>query len=229
MDPDCSDSTASVHPGICNSPRNIELSGQGPRGSALVNNSTAIGLLNDNGSCTTSMPRNPDGSCRFRDYGPDCLPCTSDDVDMGTQENLPTTTGTAEGAVYDASNVPSNDPNFPNYIDEGSGEACTSDDQCRRHETCRRTCERSGFECSSDAQCDTPQNPNDTCRSQRCEVFCELGKRCLIGRTGTPFDCDLLLQEPTDGLAGAGLAVTFPDIDARQVGDNVTASILGLE
>jgi hypothetical protein len=225
-DPDCSDPTAFFHPGVCNSPRTTRSSGAGPRGSASIDASIAIGLLSDAGSCDLTEPRNPDGSCRFRDYGPDCIPCTSDDRDMGTPENLTLTTGVAAGAVYDAGNVPS----IPIYIDAAEpGRECVSNDQCLLHEDCVRTCAQSGFLCSSDGDCGSLQHPNDACRSRRCEVLCEFGKRCLISQTGAPFSCDLLLAEPSDGLGGAALAFTFADVDARQIGDNVTSALLALE
>jgi len=43
-----------------------------------------------------------DGKCVFADYGPDCLPCTDDDLVKGTTEINPTTTGSAEAALFDA-------------------------------------------------------------------------------------------------------------------------------
>jgi hypothetical protein len=224
-DPLCNDGTAYFHPGICNSPRMIEFSGgQAPRGSALIDNSTGIGLLADNGVCRLDRPM-VNGMCQFRDYGPDCLPCTPDDVDQGTQENLPTTTGTAKGAVYDAGNVITPGFTFPVPIDEGSEQACSSDDQCAPHERCRSSCSASGFPCTENAQC--PEG--ETCQPRQCEVQCGTIVRCLIAQTGTEFDCDALLANPTGGLSGAALAVTFPDIDAKRIGDNVTASILALE
>jgi hypothetical protein len=230
-DPLCTDASATFHTDICNSPRRIEFSGgQAPRGSALIDNSTAIGLLNDNGKCKPGRIEN--GKCidaddpriELKDYGPDCLPCTQDDRDMGTQENLPTTTGRATGTVYDAGFVINAEYGFPVPITDGAGNACNSDDECAAFERCRRTCDLSGFSCSSDADC-----PGDTCRPRQCEVFGCGGARCLIAEEGTEFSCELLQSNPTGGLSGGALAVTFPDIDARQIGDNVTASVLGLE
>jgi hypothetical protein len=223
-DPLCTDAIATFHTDICNSPRVIEFSGgQAARGSAIIDNSTAIGLLNDSGMCATDRPM-VNGTCKFADYGPDCLPCTSDDLDMGTQENLPTTTGTATGTVYDAGFVKNQEYGFPVPITEGSGMACTSDTECAAFERCRRSCELSGFSCFGDADC-----PGDTCRPRQCEVFGCGSARCLISQQGTNFSCEALESNPQGGLSGAALAVTFPDIDARRIGDNVTASILGLK
>jgi hypothetical protein len=223
-DPLCNDGTSFFHPGICNSPRMIEFTGgQKPRGAGLIDNSTAIGLLADNGACRLDKPM-VNGQCQFRDYGPDCLPCTPDDVDMGIQQNLPTTTGSAKAAVYDGGNVKPAGSAFPIPIDEGSENACTSDGQCAPHEKCRRSCSLSGFPCTADNQCPG----GEVCQQPQCQVQCGGIVRCLIEQQGTPFDCDALLANPTGGLSGAALAVTFPQIDAKRIGDNVTASILSL-
>jgi hypothetical protein len=212
-----------LHPNICNGPRRIVFSGgQAPRGSALIDNSTAIGLLADSGACDPNRPM-VNGQCKYRDYGPDCTPCTADDLDQGTQENLPTTTGTAKGAVYDAGSLIPAGFSFPLPIDEGSEVACTADDQCAPHERCRRSCSERGFTCSSEANC-----PGETCQPRQCEVQCGGVNRCLIAQTGKEFDCGALANDSRGGLSGAALAVTFPDLDAKRIGDNVTASILGL-
>jgi len=93
------------HTGVCQSPRRVTFSGgQGPRGSVLLFNSTAIGLLADGGACTES--RLPNGNCRFADYGADCKPCTDDDVEKGTAGIAPTTSGRATVYVYDVNNTP---------------------------------------------------------------------------------------------------------------------------
>jgi hypothetical protein len=220
--PICNDPTASPHRDVCNSPRQVDFTGgQAPRGSALIDNSTAIGLLQDAGICRPGRIEN--GQCNRKDYGADCVPCTADDLEVGTQENLPTTTGTAEGAVYDASDLVTPGFSFPVPIDKGSGRACSSDPECAPHERCRRTCEQTGFPCSQPSDC-----PNDLCRPPQCEVLCGGVVRCLTAQTGHIFDCDALIDNPLGGLTGAALAVTFPDVDARQIGDNVTASILTL-
>jgi cysteine-rich repeat protein len=227
-DPLCDDPTAFFHRGACNSPRVIEFSGGPvPRGSALVSNNTAIGLLQDGGFCFP-MGELVDGQCMrpddptkpLRDYGPDCIPCTEDDLDFGTEENLPTTTGTAVGAVYDAANQAGV------AIDVGSREPCSVPEDCEIYEACSRSCDVSGFLCGSDEEC----GEGETCRPFQCQVSCP-AQRCFTGSTGSLFDCDRLLSpdvenDPTGGLGGGRLAVTFPDIDARQIGDNVTSSVL---
>lgn len=89
------------HTGVCNSPRRITRSG-GPagRGSMYILNSTAIGTLADNGTCATTTP-----DCRWADYGPDCLACTSDDLDVGVANAQPITSGTANAVMYDANDT----------------------------------------------------------------------------------------------------------------------------
>ena len=112
---ECNDPERFTDTGVCNGPRVLTQSG-GPagRGSAFILNNSAIGQL-AGGNCDTTGPR-PGGTCPalLADYGPDCLPCTEDDLEKGTANNLPTTTGTAEAAVLDANN---NVPN-PQTIDK---------------------------------------------------------------------------------------------------------------
>ena len=121
------------HIGVCNSPRVIEFSGgQAPRGSALINNNTSISLLSDRGTCAET--RKSDGSCNFPDYGADCLPCTADDAVFLPAENIPTTTGTAQGTMFDANT----DPNNPQDI--------TKDEVCGG-ELCQTTITGSLFDC----------------------------------------------------------------------------------
>ena len=95
---------ANQHIGVCQGPRIITTyGGMVPKGSALIVNSTAIGLLSDAGACATNKPMR-NGKCLYEDYGPDCLPCTDDDLEKGNTETNPTTTGTAEAALFDANN-----------------------------------------------------------------------------------------------------------------------------
>ena len=95
-----------THIGKCNSPRIITFSGgQAARGAVLLVNSSSIGLLQDGAACTTSKPMR-NGKCQFADYGPDCLPCTDDDLEKGTPNIAPTTSGTAEVAIYDVNDTP---------------------------------------------------------------------------------------------------------------------------
>ncbi len=91
-----------VHIGVCQGPRVFTFSGGvAPQGSGLIVNSTAIGLLSDAGACATNKPMR-NGKCLYEDYGPDCLPCTDDDLVKGNTEIDPTTTGSAEASLYDA-------------------------------------------------------------------------------------------------------------------------------
>lgn len=91
-----------VHIGVCNSPRKLTFfGGQAPRGSVVIFNNTVIGLLQDGGVCTETREN---GVCKFADYGPDCQPCTSDDVVTASPNIAPTTSGSAEVFIYDAAN-----------------------------------------------------------------------------------------------------------------------------
>ena len=87
-----------VHTGVCNSPRALDLrGGAAPRGSALIFANISIGVLRNGGGC-----RAPD--CTVPDFGDDCLPCTDDDEDKGDPVIVPLTTASAEGAVFDVNN-----------------------------------------------------------------------------------------------------------------------------
>ena len=90
------------HPGVCNGPRTLtRFGGVEQPGSAFILNNSSISLLADAGNCDTSGHL-VNGKCPFPDYGPDCLPCTDDDVVIAEPNNLPTTTATAEAALFDA-------------------------------------------------------------------------------------------------------------------------------
>jgi hypothetical protein len=94
-----------IHPGVCNSPRVITFSGgQAPRGSTLLMANTSIALLMDGGACGMGIAPGTD-PCPHEDYGPDCVPCTDDDLPEGTANNNATTSGTSTAVIYDAGNV----------------------------------------------------------------------------------------------------------------------------
>lgn len=217
-------STAS--PAVCNSSRSVEFfGGQQPMGSALINNNVAIGQLADNGACDLNQPRNPDGSCRFPDYGADCTPCTDDDADLGIPENLVTTTGLASAAMFDANNVSGSNPG--RTIDHTeAGQTCDTEGQCEPGAQCRRTCTASGFICTSDTIC---LGGEDTCQPLQCEFICAGNRRCRTEARGTRFDCEALAENPTGGLTGACLALAFPAIDTLRIGDDVTSTVLCFE
>jgi len=80
--------SSSPHPGACNSPMQITLSGAFAAGDMLVTLPVGIALL--------------DSSSLF---GPDALPCTSDDTGGTSAANVLLSTGTATINVYDANNV----------------------------------------------------------------------------------------------------------------------------
>jgi len=159
---------SNLHGGVCIGPRTLTRSGgMAPRGSALLLINSSISLLQDAGTCAES--RLPNGNCRYAQYGPDCLPCTDDDTIRQVPNLLPTTTGTSEGAVYDANNTT-------------TGAIIDKDQSC-------------------------------------------FGPTCQTTGTGAVFDCDALLANPTGGLGGGSISVTFPSIDAATIGDNVTTTV----
>jgi len=158
-----------IHTNVCNGPRTLtQFGGMVPKGAALILINSSISLLQDAGACSTDGPRG--GRCPFPDYGPDCLPCTPDDAVFQEPNLLPTTTGSAEAAVFDANNSAA-------IIDKD------------------KTC------------------------------FTEPGVFCKTKFSGSLFDCAALEANPTGGLSGGSLSVTFPSIDANQIGDNVTNTV----
>ncbi|MEO8604397.1 MAG: hypothetical protein ABI629_17625 [bacterium] len=51
------------------------------------------------------------------------------------------------------------------------------------------------------------------------------GVFCKTQFSGSPFDCTAIEEDPTGGLSGGSLTVSFPSIDANQIGDNVTSTV----
>jgi hypothetical protein len=149
---------------------------------------------------------------------------------LGDPENLPTTTGSAAGAVYDRAfqkgrTIDIIDPPVP----------CSTTADCASGQRCLRQCAISGEACPDGDEC----GGGDTCQNAACswngcgtDAFIN---RCVTRKQGRQFDCDALAADQTpndgdgDGMSGAALAVTFPSIDALRIGDNVTSSILDLQ
>jgi hypothetical protein len=172
----CSD-PEDIHRGVCRSPRQLtRFGGEAGRGSAFILNNISISLLRDGGRCSTNGAP-PGRPCPFPEYGPDCQPCTPDDSVFAAAENIPLTTGSSEGAVFDANNNSTPSPG-------------------------------------------NPPPPTIIDFDQSC-----FGTPCLTRNVGSNFDCDLLAAQPTGGLSGGSLAVTFPGIDAATIGDNVTGTV----
>jgi hypothetical protein len=91
--------------GVCNSPRVVTFSGgQAPRGATVLMANTVINLLMDAGACGMDIPPGSD-PCPHPDYGPDCVPCTDDDVPEGIPNLNVTTSGTSTSVIYDNTNV----------------------------------------------------------------------------------------------------------------------------
>jgi hypothetical protein len=200
-DPECNEPMENRHAGVCNSPRNVAFSGSGATGSALIFQQTAIGLLSDRGECDMGLAGM--SPCPFADYGPDCIPCTDDDLDLGVPENNPTTTGMAAAAVYNAGNRANS------TITEGSGTACTDSAQCTESV------------CGVAESC-IPVNPAEPTGERICGLRCG-SLPCQTSATGNPFSCQQLNDNANGGLGGGAFAVAFPSIDAATISDNVTS------
>ncbi len=188
----------SAHEGVCNSPQQLEFSGSGPRGSALMFTNTAIGLLSDAGTCDMSIAGQ--SPCPEPSYGPDCIPCTDDDLDLGVPLIYALTTGTAQGIVYNARNIAGE------VITHGTQTPCRNDNDCP-------------------ALCGTPEAcfpGNPPAGGGFCAPRCG-GSHCQTRQQGTPFDCVELLNSSSVGLQGGTLVLSSPVIDALLIGDNVTS------
>lgn len=114
---DCSTPEHSiVHPAVCNSPPALTRSGgPAPKGSAFIVTGIQIGVLLSGGFGCPAM------NCRVTDFGPDCMPCTDDDVVKGAPATVALTTGVAQGAVFDVNNATSGLPAIEEGVDCGFG------------------------------------------------------------------------------------------------------------
>jgi hypothetical protein len=229
-DEHCSDPQGrGQHAGTCNSPRALDFfGGDAGIGAALINMRISIGLLSDAGLCRQDLqPGDP--RCPL-DYGPDCRPCTDDDADLGAPESIPATTGRASAALFDAAFQKGR---TMDVVDPPV--ACSTTADCVAGQRCVRQCEQGGAVCSSGQEC----GPGDTCGAPLCSwTGCGSGdfiSRCVSRAHGRPFDCDALAADDLsddgdgDGLSGAALAIAFPSIDPRRVGDTVTTVVLDLQ
>jgi cysteine-rich repeat protein len=164
--------TCGFQVGACNSPRVITFSGgDAGRGATLLRNSTAIAQLQNTTSTPCVATKNPDGSCSAPDFGPDCTPCTDDDLKKGPQSIAPTTTGTASVVIYDT----------------GDAAGVSLGD---------------GFNCPPTSS-----------------------TACIGSVTGSPTDCDAIMQDPNAPLMGT-LVTAFPTIDSPMAGDIVVTTSL---
>ncbi len=112
-DPDCAPGTCqaavcktgnTLRPAACNSPRTYTFSGSGPTGSVLLINKTSQTLL-PNVATNACVGAGSPGNCQTAAFGPDCQPCTDDDVLQVPAMVVPTTSGTATIKVYDANDT----------------------------------------------------------------------------------------------------------------------------
>jgi hypothetical protein len=100
---DACSAARNLHSGVCNSPQVFTFTGaQAGRGGSLLQTNTAFSLLQDGGACDTTIAGM--STCPHADYGPDCVPCTSDDTVARAIINNPVTSGTAAAIIYDAGN-----------------------------------------------------------------------------------------------------------------------------
>ena len=84
--------------------------------------------------------------------GPDCLPCTDDDLQKGTANIAPTTSGTAEGAIYD--------------VNDGAGKAIKDGATCGGTTPCVVKVSGSGVDCDA-----IISNPNAALHSALATAF----------------------------------------------------------
>lgn len=220
-DPECDDvseiapgvfSTACREPGCssdpfpraaaCRSPLEIEFSGVGATGSALILNRSVTRWLRDYGCDTSLAGMNP---CPVDEYGPDCLPCTADDVTDMETERGPWTTGTARGVVYNATDQPGR-----RTIDQGSGVRCTEDADCPAHR------------CLTREVCLPKGGPSSTCA-----VPCS-DTPCRTVHTGKPIDCAAFAADQSGGgFGGSAFASCAPSTE--RIGGNVICSRYAVE
>lgn len=187
------------HAGVCNSKRQLQFTGGGPRGSVFLRAVNAISLLQDGGACAYD--------CGVENIGEDCLPCTADDPNQAEPGDLPLTTGTAEGAVFDANNSPGK------KIAKGSGTPCSSASQCPTGETCWSVPD--GKVCTTQSNC-------------TCEVRCG-SQLCATVVTGNVVNCDLIESDPEHAMSGAKLVGALSSVDTATIADNIVTAFFGCQ
>lgn len=170
------------HTGLCNGPDDITATGHGPQGSSVMGLSVGIALLQDGGTCFVN-----DG---FAVKGPDGIPCTNDDLDMGNQAVVPLTTSYGRAEVRHATAGSKN-------IAKGAGTPCANDTQCTNGDKCANTETLTG--CGGAAGCE--------CRTKCGSVFCDTEV------TGKPFVCSAMDANPNGGLTGGEISSSFSFID----------------
>ena len=161
----------------------------------------------DRGQCNLGLAGM--SPCPEPSYGPDCIPCTGDDADLGIPNNNPTTTGVAQAAVLNAGNT------ARSIVSSGSRTPCTTSAECEDEL------------CQVQEQCLRISAVNADLGSE-CGVRCG-GTACQTTNAGRPFDCDALAADDTGGLEGGAFAVCFPSIGARTIGDNVTCATVAFD
>jgi hypothetical protein len=113
-------------PGVGSGPAFITLSGSGPAGSAIILNSSAIGTVTGNCTCTAGCLNNPNTSPL---YGPDREFCTDDDPQSPAARGLPSTlpqvTGKATGIITNTKASTQT-----HFCDKDRTKTCTKDTDC---------------------------------------------------------------------------------------------------
>jgi hypothetical protein len=186
----------------CTSPLEIEFSGVGASGSAVIQNRSVTTWLRGYPCDTSLAGMNP---CPFAGFGPDCIPCTADDVPEMEIEHGPWTTGSARGVVYSASETPGR-----RTIDEGSGVPCSEDADCPGHR------------CATREVCLPEGEP-----SSECAIPCS-GTPCRTVQTGIPIDCDAFAGDQSGGgFGGSAFASCAPAVG--RFGSTVSCSRYAFE
>jgi hypothetical protein len=192
-----------VHLGVCNSKIGLEFTGGGPRGSMFLQSMNAISLIQDGGACAKD--------CTIKNAGPDCLPCTPDDLNQAEPKSMPLTTGVAEGAVFDANNQLG--PPARKIV-KGSGTPCAATAECIDPEKCWNF-ETSELCLSGDSGCE-------------CQRICG-GGSCTTQATGHVVDCALLAGDPEHAMSGSSLGGALSSVDSQSLGDNVVTVVFACE
>jgi hypothetical protein len=187
-------------------PAMITLSGSGPKGAAIILNSSAIGTVtgvctctsgcltfvkvcnggpNDGQTCTTNADCTP-GTCGKPNpaYGPDLQFCTDDDPQdsRGTPQTLPQVTGTATGIITNT-----RQSTQTHFCDKDRTKTCSSDANC-----------------GADGPCTFEIGP--------------------FSYTGKPYNCAMLTANPPS-TEGGTVAGCFTALNQPATGDIVVRNV----
>jgi len=94
-----------LHPGVCNGPKQLTLSPDGPRGSIAIETNIGFDLLFDGGTCC-DVGIDPGCTDPTGQKGPDGIACTEDDPGLTRGLDVPGLTGPSSTSIVDLNNVP---------------------------------------------------------------------------------------------------------------------------